>query len=641
MEYNTQESQGTFESVGTSDVLTQALSRPKHPGRIRGQSKFVKPSQYFKLNRSSNRDNEVLSMRCEIEELKALVRGLCANKDVAPSFDKENVPTVDPQNSFKASCFVQEKQHGVSDPPTMPVDSQEYKLYIFDEVHGGQLLVAFGRAWLESLPSDTVHGIPLGEGNVRVSINVPKLKKAALPIPTYEATTVEDAVNGFVAWPKTLVELDTSMNKASRGPSHVPDPVADRKKCQKKLGKKKVDSRTEVQEDAQQQEALFDFNKMNMEMRPLAYYAHSSMRQEISANCILVYMRYLEELCRINGQAEKFVLVSPTLISPIRIDTEDASMRERANILVSFLRDAPKGRLYLVPHNRGRHWVLGVIDPWENLVLYFDPLREKKRDDFTELMNIALTDWKIMTGEGIRRRRDFKTKISNRPCPLQEANEPSLGYPTHLDQDVPQPLDLSEDIISGKPKPATGTGVPPPQPWQNTPPMELRHHRHHLSPDINISTSTSTSTSDKPHTPGGCLNVRNQSRSRRGANAGAGGGEHAVNINFGESFPPSERRRLEGAGGVVAYVAEEEEEEDGIEVAGLEEGVTRGLVVVVVESEAAKGGEEEFGDEEGLGGEGEEVEAVEVEGEEGRGREDGREAAAVEVEVGGDGGGEI
>ncbi|GMN55392.1 hypothetical protein TIFTF001_024510 [Ficus carica] len=137
---------------------------------------------------------------------------------------------------------------------------------------------------------------------------------------------------------------------------------------------------------------------MNMAMRPLAYYAHSFMRQgnqievpipytimtfempvflsfddiyefinlqEINANCILVYMRYLEELRRINGQVEKFVFVfvSPTLISPVRTDTEDAGMRERADSLISFLHDAPKGRLYLVPQNRGRHWVLGVIDP--------------------------------------------------------------------------------------------------------------------------------------------------------------------------------------------------------------------------------------------------------------------------------------
>ncbi|GMN74361.1 hypothetical protein TIFTF001_052360 [Ficus carica] len=199
---------------------------------------------------------------------------------------------------------------------------------------------------------------------------------------------------------------------------------------------------------------------MNRAMKPLAYYAHSSMRQgnqievpipytimgfdmpvflsfediyefinlqEISANCILVYMRYLEELCRINGQAEKFVFVSPSLISPVRTDTEDAGRRERADNLLSFLRDAPKERLYLVPHNRGRHWVLGVIDPWEDLVLYFDPLREKKRDDFTELMNMALADWKITTGEGIRKRRDCKTKFSNRPCPLQEGSV-ECGY---------------------------------------------------------------------------------------------------------------------------------------------------------------------------------------------------------------------
>ncbi|GMN74692.1 hypothetical protein TIFTF001_053202 [Ficus carica] len=231
----------------------------------------------------------------------------------------------------------------------MAVDSQECKLYIFDKVQGGQVLVAFGRAWLESLPTDTVHGIPLGEGNVRVSINVPKLKKARLPIPMYEASTVEDAINGFVAWPKTLVELDTSMNKASRGPSHVPDPAFGKKKCQRKLGNKTIDSRTEVQQGVQQQQQpLFNFNNMNMAMRPLAYYAHSSMRQ----------------------------------------DTEDAGMRDRADNLISFLRDAPKGRLYLVPHNRGRHWVLGVIDPWVDLVLYFDPLREKKREDFTELMNM-------------------------------------------------------------------------------------------------------------------------------------------------------------------------------------------------------------------------------------------------------------
>ncbi|GMN60083.1 hypothetical protein TIFTF001_029172 [Ficus carica] len=321
IKYNTQESQGTFESVGTSDVLSHALSRPEHKGRVRGQSKFIKPSQYFNLNRSSSKDNEVQSMRREMEELKALVHGLCANKDVALSVDPNNVPTVDQHNSLRLVALP--KKNNMEFMIRQPC-----------------------RAWLESLPTDTVHGIPLGEGNVRVSINVPKLKKSPLPIPTYEATTVEDAINGFVAWPKTLVELDTSINKASRGPSHVPEPASGKKKKrQRKLGNKTIDSRTEVQQGVQQQQPLFDFNNMNMAMRPLAYYANSSMRQdiyefinlqEISTNCILVYMRYLEELCRINGQAEKFAFVSPTLISPVRIDTEDAGMRDRAEILSAF-----------------------------------------------------------------------------------------------------------------------------------------------------------------------------------------------------------------------------------------------------------------------------------------------------------------
>ncbi|GMN74278.1 hypothetical protein TIFTF001_052345 [Ficus carica] len=355
MEYNTQESQGTFESVGTNDVLSHALSRP------------------------------------EYKELKALVRGLCANKDVAPSVDPNNVPTVDQHNSFKASCSAHEKQHGVSDPPTMAVDNQECKLYIFDEVQGGQVLVAFGRVWLESLPTDTVRGIPLGEGNVRVSINVPKLKKARLPIPMYEASTVEDAINGFVAWPKTLVELDTSMNKASRGPSHVPDPAFGKKNAKESLEIKPATLGQSSMRQGNQIEVPIPYTIMTFEMPVFLsfedIYEFINL-QEISANCILVYMRYLEELCRINGQTEKFAFVSPTLISPVRTDTEDAGMRDRADNLISFLRDAPKGRLYLVPHNRGRHWVLGVIDPWEDLVLYFDPLREKKREDFTELMNM-------------------------------------------------------------------------------------------------------------------------------------------------------------------------------------------------------------------------------------------------------------
>ncbi|GMN32745.1 hypothetical protein TIFTF001_041781 [Ficus carica] len=190
-----------------------------------------------------------------------------------------------------------------------------------------------------------------------------------------EATTMAEAIYGFVAWPKILIELETSMNKVSREPSHVPNQVVEGNKCPKKRGKKPANSQTEIQQDAEQQRPSFDFNKMNMELRPLAYYALSSMHdgrqievpipytisgadmpaflnfddihefitfQEISANCILVYLRYLEKLCVTNKRVEKFVFVSPTLISLVKKDTPDADLREQANALVTFLRNTPK-----------------------------------------------------------------------------------------------------------------------------------------------------------------------------------------------------------------------------------------------------------------------------------------------------------
>lgn len=68
---------------------------------------------------------------------------------------------------------------------------------------------------MDCVPTDTVHGIPLGEGNMRVTITVPKLKRALLPIPTNEATYIEEVVGGFVTWPKKLVVLQNSLSQAS------------------------------------------------------------------------------------------------------------------------------------------------------------------------------------------------------------------------------------------------------------------------------------------------------------------------------------------------------------------------------------------------------------------------------------------
>ena len=109
----------------------------------------------------------------------------------------------------------------------MPNASKECHLFLPNLINGGDVLVTNGRAYIECVPTDTVHGIPLGEENVRVTITIPKLKGVLLPIPTHETTCIEEAVGGFVAWLKRLVVVQTSLSQASQSPSHAPDREAE------------------------------------------------------------------------------------------------------------------------------------------------------------------------------------------------------------------------------------------------------------------------------------------------------------------------------------------------------------------------------------------------------------------------------
>ena len=288
-DFSEQQTQGSFESVGTEDILTKALGNAEHSGRLRGQSKFVKQSQYFNVTRSSTENAEVLDMKRQLAALERTVQELCAKHGInrETMAEEPTAPTVDQHNSFKASCTLNEKGVQPSDPIPDPNASKECHLFLPDLINGGDVLAANGRAYMECVPTDTVHGIPLGEENVRVTITVPKLKRALLPIPTNEATCIEEAVGGFVAWPKRLVIVQTSLSQASKGPSHAPDREPEgSKRTKKRAGRKKIRSQTEVQQQPAQEELpLFDFTDIPFDLKPLAYYAQNSMRDGTQIIC--------------------------------------------------------------------------------------------------------------------------------------------------------------------------------------------------------------------------------------------------------------------------------------------------------------------------------------------------------------------
>ena len=84
---------------------------------------------------------------------------------------------------------------------------------------------------------------------------------------------------------------------------------------------------------------------------------------------------------------QRFEFISPVLVSPVqRVANRAAYVREGADQVIRILRDAPRGKLFLMPYNSGQHWILAVIDPWDDSVLYFNPLENEPGDDFKDLI---------------------------------------------------------------------------------------------------------------------------------------------------------------------------------------------------------------------------------------------------------------
>ncbi|GMN66768.1 hypothetical protein TIFTF001_035830 [Ficus carica] len=417
-------------------------------------------AQYFNAMNISRENPEVSYMKRQLAALERTVQELCAKYGInCETMAKEaTAPTIDQHhNSFKASCTLNEKEADASDPQPMPNASKECQLFLTDLINGGDVLVTIGRAYMDCVPTDTVHGIPLGEGNVQVTISVPKLKHALLPILTNEATYIEEAVGGFVTWPKKLVVLQTSLSQASRGSSQAPNREAKgSKRTKKRAGRKKLQSQPEVQQQMEEEVPAFDFSEIPVELRSLTYYAQSSLSdgsqivclqqqsvngddmpiyigyeyvyhfitfKEISESSIMFYISYLSDCCARAGMDQRFEFISLFFVSPVQQNVDCvAYIRERVDNIIRIITNVPRGRLVLMPYNSGQHWILVVINSWDDSVLYFNPLGNDLGEDFQQLITLALNNWKLLVGRGITKRRNCKTLIQTVRCPIQQGN---------------------------------------------------------------------------------------------------------------------------------------------------------------------------------------------------------------------------
>ncbi|GMN65078.1 hypothetical protein TIFTF001_034149 [Ficus carica] len=81
-----------------------------------------------------------------------------------------------------------------------------------------------------------------------------------------------------------------------------------------------------------------------------------------------------------------------------------------------------------MPYNSGQHWILEVIDPWDDSVIYFNPLGNESGDGFKDLITTALNDWKVLVGSGMRQRRNWQTLIDTVRYAIQEESRSGIGF---------------------------------------------------------------------------------------------------------------------------------------------------------------------------------------------------------------------
>ncbi|KAH1193892.1 hypothetical protein GmHk_19G054825 [Glycine max] len=203
--FEEQATQGSFVPHGCQDVLTAAIGRPEHPGRVRGIGAGVIIKQYFGSAPRTSRSASSLppdelhqltqQIRDQLEEsiTEKVTRQVMASFSHLQSQMQSQGLGVPPEPlvgpglsgprvSTKGSCV----DPSGNDPETDPAR-----------------LVAIGRVYEGST---VVHNTPLLLGQVKVSVEEVRDADAPVPVPIEEVSLVGQTLHTFLAWPTHLVK---------------------------------------------------------------------------------------------------------------------------------------------------------------------------------------------------------------------------------------------------------------------------------------------------------------------------------------------------------------------------------------------------------------------------------------------------
>ncbi|KAL3643798.1 Proteasome subunit beta type-3 [Castilleja foliolosa] len=204
-----QESSGSFKGSGKNDLLAVAIGKPDHPGRVRGVGRRYTVSSYFGRQRQPSGmvsreefNNTIAEMEKKsreqfdntIAEMEKKVQMIMSSQTF--SSREPLTPVVESAKGSNLSAA----QNIMEFDENNDEHDHEYELYVEDPQ---RRLVAYGQ--IHDLGSN-IHNNKMKADEVRVTVVRVVVEDAQVPFPTDEVTTVGEAPQNFIVWPKRLVE---------------------------------------------------------------------------------------------------------------------------------------------------------------------------------------------------------------------------------------------------------------------------------------------------------------------------------------------------------------------------------------------------------------------------------------------------
>ncbi|KAM5549788.1 hypothetical protein ABKV19_000950 [Rosa sericea] len=303
-------------------------------------------------------------------------------------------------------------------------------------------------------PSQLVHGTPLGDGNVRVSIYAALEEKAKVPFPVKdEIETVKQAMGSWVAWPKHLV-IKSAVKKPTKD-------NADKKKKRKEIGEEDSEIEFGLAKLAPSlpaslkmlclwgEDALKDGNTISFYMEPEVFgYSRktfilgkdvrrlASMR-EVTGTCIAVYQRYLYDQLKAYKMLDMVAFVDPSLIGAVGCGNGTVKAQHIKDRLVT----AKPGQMFMLPYNSGDHWMLTLVDPEKGNAYFMDPL--KRRLPIGDWMSIVDTAMRMYNAEKNKQSRSSVHWKNLAGIPPQPNNKECGYFIMRYMRDIIEDKDMS------------------------------------------------------------------------------------------------------------------------------------------------------------------------------------------------------